>query len=837
MTSRRSAIRPLALPALLALALTAPVGFAQQPAAPQAQSATGYREPVAELKAIVDAARPPQLSLSPHRDLVALQQVPPLPSIALVAQPELKLAGLRLNPRSYSPSRFSFVSDLWLMDVATGKDIRIDGLPQPLSLASVVWSPDQKFLALNQLDPSTGGNALWLVDVGARKARKLLDQPLNTVSGAPRWMPDSKRLLVSLRVGQGGAPAADIIPSGPNTQETSGTGSVRQLRTYQDMLRNEGDARTLEHYLRVQPALVGVDGKVANIGKPDLYVGLSPSPDGRHLLSQRIERPFSYQVPQYFFPRRIEVLDLSGKLEHSVAALPLFDGLPSGNDATTTGVRDIEWRSDAPATLVWAEAQDGGDPSKAVDIRDHVLMQAAPFDKTPTVLAKLATRYAGSEWGRGDVALVGEYWWKTRKVRTWKIAPDASATAPKLMFEGSSEDRYNDPGSPVSVRDANGFSRLQFSPDSKSIYLIGDGASSEGDRPFLDRWNLDDNSKQRLFRSEAPQYSSVAAVLDDNAGRILITRESPTEPVNFYRVDLATKAAPVALTQFLHPTPQLKDVKKEQIRYKRKDGVELTGTLYLPPGFEPGRDKPLPLLMWAYPAEFKSAEAASQVTDSPYRFNAISYWGPHPFLARGYAVLDNPSMPIVGEGDKEPNDTYRPQLIASAEAAIDEVVRRGVADRNRVAIGGHSYGAFMTGNLLAHTRLFKAGIARSGAYNRTLTPFGFQAEERNFWDARDTYQTMSPFNYANQIKDALLMIHGEEDNNSGTFPIQSERMFAAVKGLGGTARLVMLPKESHGYRARESILHMLAETDAWLDQYVKNAKPTEAVPVTQPAAK
>ncbi len=842
MSSCYPAFRPLVLPALLALALTAPAGFAQQAPVAQAQNATGYRTPAPELKAIVDAARAPQLSLSPRRDLAALQQIPPLPSIALVAQPELKLAGLRLNPRSYSPSRFSFASDFWLMDIATGKDIRIEGLPQPLSLAAVSWSPDQKYVALNQQDPNTGGNALWLVDVGARRARKLLDQPLNTVSGGPRWMPDSQRLLVHLRVGQGGAPAAEIIPSGPNTQETRGTGSVRQLRTYQDMLRNEGDARTLEHYLRVQPAFVNLDGKVSNIGTPDLYVGLSPSPDGKHLLAQRVERPFSYIVPMNFFPRRIDVLDLSGKALHSVAKLPLFEGLPTGNDATTTGVRAIGWRSDAPATLVWAEAQDGGDPSKAVDVRDHVLMQAAPFEQTPTTLAKLGTRYAGVVWGRGDVALVSEYWWKTRKVRSWKIAPDAPATAPTLLFDGSSEDRYNNPGSPVTVRDDSGFERLQFNPGGNAIYLIGDGASSEGDRPFLDRWNLDDNSKQRLFRSEAPQYSAVVAVLDDSAGNILITRESPTDPVNFYRVDLAEKStekpAAVALTNFAHPTPQLKDVKKEQIRYTRKDGVELTGTLYLPPGFQSGRDKPLPLLMWAYPAEFKSAEAASQVTDSPYRFNAISYWGPHPFLARGYAVLDDPSMPIVGEGSKEPNDTYLPQLIASAEAAIDDVVGRGVADRNRVAIGGHSYGAFMTGNLLAHTRLFKAGVARSGAYNRTLTPFGFQAEERNFWDARDTYQTMSPFNYANGIKDALLIIHGEEDNNSGTFPIQSERMYAAVKGLGGTARLVMLPKESHGYRARESILHMLAETDAWLDEHVKNAKAVDAaMPVPASTAK
>ena len=825
---RPPALRRLALPLLLAVALAAPAVLVAPPAGAQAaaaQPAGGYREPVAELKAIVDAPRAPQVALSPHRDLLALQQVPPLPSIALVAQPELRLAGLRINPRTYAPSRFSFASDLWLMDVASGREIRLQGLPQPLSLAAVSWSPDQKYLALNQQDPYSGANTLWLVDVAAHTARKLLDRPLNTVRGNVTWMPDSKHLLVNLRTGQGGPPPDSVVPAGPNTQETRGKGAVRQIRTYQDMLHDEHDAQVLEHYLRVQPALVGVDGAVREIGAPGLYVGLSPSPDGQHLLAETLERPFSYVVPWQYFPRRIAVLDLDGKPQHTVATLPLFEGLPSGNDAVPTGVRDIDWRSDAPATLVWTEARDGGDPAKPADVRDEVLMQLAPFDAPPVSLAKVGSRVASIAWGRGDVALLSEFWWKTRKVKTWRLAPDAPATAPALLFEGSSEDRYGDPGTPVAERDDNGFPRLRFSSDGKSLYLIGDGASPEGDRPFLDRWNLDTNTKQRLFRSAAPTYSDVVALLDDDAKQVLITRESPTEPVNFHRLDLGGKAKPVALTHFPHPTPQLRDVKKEQIRYKRRDGVELTANLYLPPGFRPGRDKPLPTLLWAYPAEFKSAEAASQVTGSPYRFNAISYWGPLPFLARGYAVLDNPSMPIVGEGSKEPNDTYVPQLVADAEAAVDEVVRRGVADRDRIAIGGHSYGAFMTANLLAHTRLFKAGIARSGAYNRTLTPFGFQSEERNFWDARDTYQTMSPFNYANDIKDALLMIHGEDDNNSGTFPIQSERMFAAVKGLGGTARLVMLPKEAHAYRARESILHMLAESDAWLDEFVKNAKP------------
>jgi dipeptidyl aminopeptidase/acylaminoacyl peptidase len=372
--------------------------------------------------------------------------------------------------------------------------------------------------------------------------------------------------------------------------------------------------------------------------------------------------------------------------------------------------------------------------------------------------------------------------------------------------------------------DVNGFPRLLIGPGT-TVLLDGAGATPEGERPFLDRLSLTTKQKQRMFQSAAPYFENVAAVLNDDGTLLLTTRESPSERPNYYLRDLNKPEGGqlTALTHYPHPTPQLKDVVKEQIRYPRADGVELTATLMLPPAYDAARDGPLPMLMWAYPQEFKSAGAASQTTGSPYRFSAVSYWGPAAFLAMGYAVLDNPSFPIVGSGDEEPNDTYLPQLVASAEAAVEEVVRRGVADRGRIAIGGHSYGAFMTGNLLAHTRLFRAGIARSGAYNRTLTPFGFQSEERPFWQAQAVYQAMSPFNYADKIKDAILFIHGAEDSNSGTFPLQSERMFQAIKGLGGTARLVMLPNESHAYRARESILHMLYETNAWLEKYVRHA--------------
>jgi dipeptidyl aminopeptidase/acylaminoacyl peptidase len=819
---RHGAVLLLALLPWSTLVAKAPV----PPAANEA-AANGYRLPPPALQAIVDAPRPPQLVLGPRRDLAAMLQTPSLPSIATVAQPELKLAGMRINPRTYSDSRFSFGSDLWLKEIASGQDTRIEGLPQPLSIATLAWSPDQSQLAFNQVDARSGANELWVVDVAARRARRIAGG-LNTVAGRGyHWLPDSRRLLVQLRAG-GEPPASDGVPTGPNIQQTGPGGAVRAVRTYQDLLRNELDALTFEHYLRSQLALVSLDGTQQTIGTPALRTTATPSPDGRHVLSIAVERPFSYLAPVHFFPQRIEVLGLDGRVLHTVAKRPLVEGLPTGNDAVPPGVRRIEWRSDAPATLVWAEARDGGDPAREAQVRDEVLMQAAPFKQAPVVLAKLGSRYAGADWGRGDLALVSEYWWKTRQGKLWRVAPDAPTTAPTLLHEGSTEDRYNDPGNPVTVRDAAGFARLLIG-DGNSLFFIGDGASPEGDRPFVDRWNLADGSRARLFHSQAPQYEYPWALLDERGETLLTRRESPRDPPNYF---VRGGEGLRALTHFEHPTPQLRDVTKEQIRYRRKDGVELTANLYLPPGYDTKRDGPLPLLMWAYPAEFKSAEAASQVTDSPYRFNAIGYWGPHPYLAMGFAVLDDPSMPIVGEGDAEPNDTYVQQLVASAEAAVDEVVRRGVADRDRIAVGGHSYGAFMTANLLAHTRLFKAGIARSGAYNRTLTPFGFQAEERNYWQAQDTYAAMSPFNHAEKIKDALLIIHGEHDNNSGTFPVQSERLFAAVKGLGGNARLVMLPNESHGYRARESILHMLAETSEWLDTYVKNVDNAPAAAAT-----
>lgn len=799
------------------LALSVPA-LAQPAAPPTSLPTTGYQLPSKALQAVVDAPRAPLLQLSPRRDLAAMLQLPALPDIAEVAQPELKLAGVRIHPKTHAASRFSFASKLWLLSVADGSERQIAGLPAPLSLADLAWSPDQRSLAFRREDAASGANELWVVDVAAGQARRLLADVNTSINDELHWLPDSSGLLVQQQLrDQTAPPARDAVPAGPAIQQTSADAGVRAIRTYQDLLRNEADARLFEYYATAQPVIVGVNGQVRPIAAPGIYLHLSVSPDGRYVLSERSERPFSYLAPLDAFARRIEVLDLQGKLVRQIAQLPLVEGLPTGNDAVPTGVREIAWRADAPATLVWAEAQDGGDPARASSVRDAVLMQAAPFNRAPVTLAKLGSRFEGVQWGRGDLAIISESWWKTRRTKQWRIAPDQPQRAPELLWDRSSQDRYNDPGTPALIADGNGHALLQTGADGNSLFLLGKGASPEGDRPFVDRFDLQSKRTTRLFHSKAPTYAAPIALLDAQGTQLLLSRESPEEPANYYVQTLGdTAATPRALTRFAHPLPQLRGVQKEQIRYKRNDGVDLTATLLLPPGYDPKRDGPRPLLMWAYPGEFKSADTASQVTDSPYRFNAISYWGPQAFLAIGYVVLNNPAMPIVGEGDAEPNDTYLPQLIADAQAAVDEVVRRGVTDREHIAIGGHSYGAFMTANLLAHTRLFKSGIARSGAYNRSLTPFGFQAEERNYWQAQPVYQAMSPFNYADKIKDPLLLIHGQDDNNSGTFPIQSERLFTAIKGLGGNARLVMLPNEAHAYRARQSILHMLAESEQWL---------------------
>ncbi|MEX0720310.1 MAG: prolyl oligopeptidase family serine peptidase [Balneolaceae bacterium] len=786
--------------------------------APFLAAQTEYKEPSQAITNLVDGARTPSVSISPDKDFMLLLNRPALPSIEEVSQPELRLAGVRINPRTNGPSRSRSLSGITIRDLATGDDRELSGLPQNPRISDINWSPDGTHISF--LITTETSIELWITDVSDAKARKLTNVPVNDTFGSPyEWARGSQTLLVqTVPANRKEIPKENIVPSGPVIEQSIGT--ARPARTYQDLLQNEYDEQLFDYYFTSQLVEVDLKGKLNKIGDPAIYRSVDFSPDGNYILTQKLHRPYSYRVPVYRFPNKISVTDRAGKEVFEVADLPLADEIPIGFSSTFEGPRSVNWRADKAATLVWVEALDGGDDKIEKEFRDRLFMHKAPFEDEPESLIDLGYRYAGVAWSEDGFALVNEYWRSTRNYRTWKITPDTPGNEPELIIDRSTEDRYNDPGSPEYKRTSYGTRVLHTIENGSKILMTGQGASEEGNRPFLSAFDLNTKENEIRWRSEAPYYERVVSILEDD--ELITRRESVTEQPNYYLRNLQDGDLN-QLTTFEHPTPELKDVTKELITYKRSDGVQLSATLYLPAGYDKDRDGNLPTLVWAYPREFKSAEAASQVTDSPYRFANISYWGPHFMLTEGYAVVEGAAMPIVGEGDAQPNNTFVEQLVSSGQAIVDELNKRGVSDPNRMSIGGHSYGAFMTANLLAHSNIFRAGIARSGAYNRTLTPFGFQAEPRTFWEAPEIYFSMSPFMHAEKVDEPILFVHGEADNNSGTFPMQSERMYQAVSGLGGTARLVMLPNESHGYAARESVLHMLWEQSEWLNTYVKNA--------------
>lgn len=805
-----------ALPAFVILAVLSGPALAQE--------GLTYQQPPAPIADILDTRPTPTPSLSPDRTTLALFDRANLPPIAELSEPMLRLAGYRINPRNngQANSRVAWLTGLSFQSM-TGGPARSVSLPANARFLSPSWSPDGRSVALLMDAPT--GLELWTVDVASARARRLTDARVNAAGGgAFDWLPDSSGLIVRMTPERRG-PAPDVSrpPEGPIVEES--LGRTAPARTYQDLLSNAGDEALFDHYFTSQLTLVPLAGRARTLGAPAVYMGSSVSPDGRYILQTTAKRPYSYVVPARLFPSEVVVTDLQGRVVHRVADLPLRDNIPTPFDSVAPGPRAAQWRADAPSTLVWAEAQDGGDPRTPAQVRDRVYMLTAPFAGQPTPLIDLEDRYGGVIWGDADRALVLSRQFNSRRETRYLVDPSNPGQR-RVLLERNYQDRYNDPGFPVTEPNARGFPVMRFTADGSRVLMTGAGATREGAYPFLSTMDLTTGVTERVWTSPEGAYESVVGILDENGRRLVTRRETRADPPNLFVRDLDAQAT--ALTAFPDPAPQLAGVSRELITYTRADGVQLSGTLYLPAGYDKERDGPLPLVMWAYPAEFTDADVAGQVVDTANRFTRPGGSSHLFLLTQGYAVLDNPSMPIVGVGGAEPNDTYIEQLKASAQAAVDAVVGLGVADRDRIAVGGHSYGAFMTANLLAHTDLFRTGIARSGAYNRTLTPFGFQAEQRTYWEATDTYTEMSPFTYANRVNEPILLIHGEADDNSGTFPVQSERFYAALKGNGATVRYVVLPLEAHGYRARESVGHALWEMIRWLDQYVKNVEPRGA---------
>lgn len=782
----------------------------------RAQTSGGYQRPPEEIAKLVEAPLTPVVALSPDKTWMALLDRSDFPTIEELSRPELRIAGLRINPDNFGPSRTNPFIGLKFKNLKDLKEHAVTGLPSPIQLSGFSYSPDSKKATFLQTYPDR--IELWVVDLTTFAARPLSKRKINaTYSNPVVWAPNSNQVIFLAAANEGKQLGTKSrVPDGPVIEEN--LGKKAPSRTYQDLLKNSYDESAFDFYCTSQLIAVGIDGSEKSIGTPSIFATFSASPDGTLMLSRTVHRPYSYLVPVSLFPQTVHVSDMNGSVVKKLADIPLGDNIPVGFSSVISGPRNHAWRADQPATVYWAEAQDGGDPKVKAEVRDKVMMWSAPFAGSPASLISLPLRYGGITWGNDKTAWVYESWWSDRKTRTYQVDP-SNPTKKKVVFDRSMEDAYGDPGDPLMTYNSYGRFVMHINADN-SIFLSGTGSSPEGDRPFLDKMDLASGKITRLWRSEAPHYEWVVALTDAKKVTFVTARESNAENQNYFLRTAGSKGQPVAITAFPHPYPQIKDVTKQVLKFKRPDGVDLTADLYLPPGYT--KDKgPLPTFFWAYPDEFKSKEAAGQVKGSPHTFTRISSGSPIYWVVRGYAVLDNVSIPIVGEGDKEPNDTYVEQLVASAKAAIDYAASLGVVDPKRVGVGGHSYGAFMTANLLAHTDLFKAGIARSGAYNRTLTPFGFQSEERTYWEAPDVYEKMSPFSYADKIKTPILLIHGEADNNQGTFPIQTERFYNAIKGHGGTARYVLLPHESHSYRGKESILHMLWEMDNMLETYVK----------------
>lgn len=781
-----------------------------------AQEPTRYMEPAKELLELIDAPSTPSLYLNPTRSHVLFAYPQGMPDIAEMAQTELRLAGIRLNPENFGSSKPRLWEKLTFRKFEAKDEYPVTGLPSNGNIKGFSWSPDGNKLAITIYFPKN--IEIWVANVANGEATRWASNVHEVLGrGTVEWAPNSQYFIYSSRVlERERLTFEDALPEGPSIQVSSGKKTT--VRTYQDLLQNPLDEQKFEYYATsvLKKASEGNDPET--IGNPGLIGSYSISPDGEYILVQQIIRPFSYIVPYHRFPQLVEVWDTNGKLIKKLTEVPLTESIPQGFSAVRKGPRSHQWRNDKPSTIVWVEAQDEGDPKRIAEIRDLLYTLDAPFNTSATPFLSLNFRYAGITWGWDQMAVVYERWWETRRMVVSFFNPSDERQPKRVVWDRSYQDAYGDPGSLITEANPNGYRTLRTDKHRTKLYLSGQGASPEGDMPFLDELDIETLNTKRLWQCQAPYYERFVALLDDPIRNILTQRESETEQPNYYIRDLRRKRI-TPFTDYPHPYPQLKEVQKEMVRYKRNDGVDLSATLYLPAGYKKGSKK-LPVLMWAYPREYVDPELAAQVTGSPYRFIRPSRLSPILWVARGYAVLDQVGMPIVGQDSLLPNDTFVEQLIANAKAAIDHLVNDGVADPKRIAIGGHSYGAFMTANLLAHSDLFAAGVARSGAYNRTLTPFGFQGEERTYWEAPDVYNSMSPFMHADKIKTPILLIHGVDDNNSGTFPMQSERFYQAINGHGGPARLVMLPFESHGYRARQSILHQAWEIDSWLKQHL-----------------
>lgn len=787
-----------------------------------AQENVTYQKPSQEILQLAEFERAPSIFMDSNMEYMLLSYRSTYKTLDDLNVEEMRLGGLRIDVNTNISSTLTYINNLKVRKVKDKAEIQVKGLPANPRISNITVSPDQTKIAFTNTVAT--GVELWVVDFKTAEAKKLTEANLNANLGNPiTWLKDNQQVLVSVIPANRPAliDTKKNLPTGPIVS-ISEEGVVSQNRTYQDLLKNKTDEANFETLVTSELYLVDVKGNKKLFKEAAMYASESISPDGNYLMLTTLEKPFSYLVPLNRFPMKTTVYNMDGTLVKEVNDVALNEIMPKGFMAVREGKRSMQWRADQPATLSYVEALDGGDPAKEVEYRDEVFTWEAPFTAAPKSIVKLGQRYAGITWGNDQVALVADQWYDTRNIRQFLITPSSFNANPVKIEDRNSQDVYSDPGTFETKR--NEYGRYTLAIDNNKMYLIGEGYTPKGQFPFIDEFDLTTLKTKRLYQSTyTTKKESIQSIEDIKKGLVLVSIQSPTEYPNYYFRNIKKKNDIKPITTFKNPFESLNGVYKEVITYKRADGLELSGTLYLPANYDrKNKTEKLPLLIWAYPTEYKDKNSAGQVTSNSSEFT-FPYYGSFVYwVTKGYAVLDDAAFPIVGEGTEEPNDTYIEQLVANGKAAIDAVDALGYIDRSKVGVGGHSYGAFMTANLLTHSDLFAVGIARSGAYNRTLTPFGFQTEQRNYWEVPQVYNTMSPFMNADKMKTPMLLVHGEADNNPGTFTLQTERYFQALKGLGAPVRMVILPKESHGYVAKENILHLLWEQDQFLEKYLKN---------------
>lgn len=815
-----------------------------------------FKKPAKEIEQLVMASPLPvtHFNVGYTKALMSYMDCRYLPLEDLAGN-EVRIGGVRMDPKTFSETRESWGDRLELLDVASGTVKKVVGLPEKGQVKHIHWSQSGRTVAFTVTIPNQG---TWIYTIDATQAepsaKRFCERRVNAIYGNPFAFIDDNTILfkgVPENIGEMPKKGLSFWPIVQENHE-----SKKSIRTYQDMLSSPYDEDLFDYCCNSELLIAGAEG-IKTVGEKGIYRSYELSPDCNYILVTTEHKPYSYVEGHRTFPSYQYIIDRDGKLVKVIKDGRKKEDAEKDNDKSKAPKPSgFGWRPDQPATLYWTEAAGGhggwpGRPhdddadNKDKDAKDKpektftdTLYQCnAPFDFESSKTVVLAPEYKIGQivWCDDNIAFFYESSGKQKFRRLSSFVPCDTLKERKVIYTQSTEvdtlGNFPVYGRPYTVANKYGKKVAWTDAKHKSMLLTGNNRpDSEKDHMyFIDKVGINDGKIVNLWTGQAPYMEKIIGITGFDNLKFISTRENFSTVPDFWETTLkGKKINRRQLTHIENPVPQLTElITREYVTYTRKDGLICSANLYLPAGYKKEEGKRLPVLMWTYPYDYKcKAQCENEKTDR-YNFIKPSYTAALIWATQGYAVLENFTMAIIAaDKDSLANDRFQEQLVMSAESAVDFIVDTlGIGDRERIGVGGHSYGAYMTVNLLAHTRLFKAGIARSGAYNRSLTPFGFQSENRTYWKAPALYADMSPFNYADKIKDALLLIHGQMDNNQGTFPDQSARLYQALVYFGAPVRYLQMPYESHSYLGRETVLDMLYETGAWLDKYLKYPEP------------